>query len=167
MTDRVKSGSGHLHLLCGKIASGKSTLAEHLAQSEQSTIISEDQWLAELFKDELNSLQDYVTYSNRLRAAMKPHIVGLLQRGQTIVLDFAANTKGQRAWMRSIIEKSSCSHVLHFLNTADEICLERLKERNARGEHDFQATEEQFQQFSAYFTPPSEDEGFSIAIYCE
>lgn len=166
-TDQIPPRRGHLHLLCGKIASGKSTFADQLIQSEQGIIISEDQWLARLFSNELSSMQDYVSYSDRLRAAMEPHILSLLQNNQTIILDFAANTKKQRAWMRSIIEQANCSHILHFLNVADEVCLERLKERNAKGEHDFQASEEQFHQFNAYFTPPSEDEGFSIAIYCE
>lgn len=165
MTDQANRGKGRLHLLCGKIASGKSTLAERLTRSEQAIIISEDQWLAKLFKDELNTLQDYVTYSARLRAAMEPHILHLLQKDQVIVLDFAANTKGQRAWLRSIIDQANCSHVLHFLNTPDEVCLERLKARNAKGQHDFQASEEQFHLFSAYFTPPSEKEGFSVTIH--
>lgn len=44
-----------LHLLCGKIASGKSTLAAELSAAPGCVVISEDQWLAALYKDEMQS----------------------------------------------------------------------------------------------------------------
>ena len=42
-----------LHLLCGKIASGKSTLAKELATQPSTVIIGEDDWLAHLFPGEI------------------------------------------------------------------------------------------------------------------
>ena len=38
-----------LHLLCGKIASGKSTLANTLAAEHAAIVLSEDHWLAQLY----------------------------------------------------------------------------------------------------------------------
>jgi predicted kinase len=49
-----------LHLLCGKIASGKSTLAKELAAQPNTVIIDEDDWLAHLFPGEINTIDDYV-----------------------------------------------------------------------------------------------------------
>ena len=63
-----------LHLLCGKIASGKSTLSAKLGSSPGTVIVSEDRWLAALFTNEMQSISDYVQYSLRLRNAMKPHL---------------------------------------------------------------------------------------------
>ena len=48
-----------LHLLCGKIASGKSTLAARLGAEPGCIILSEDQWLAALYPDQLHSVADY------------------------------------------------------------------------------------------------------------
>lgn len=49
-----------LHLLCGKIASGKSTLSATLATQPGSVIIAEDRWLAQLYADEMQTVADYV-----------------------------------------------------------------------------------------------------------
>ena len=49
-----------LHLLCGKIASGKSTLAAELAAAPGTVLISEDARLAPLYGEEMLSVADYV-----------------------------------------------------------------------------------------------------------
>lgn len=46
-----------LHLLCGKIAAGKSTLAKHLAARPATVLISEDHWNSTLFPDEIDLLK--------------------------------------------------------------------------------------------------------------
>lgn len=98
---------------------------------------------------------------------MGPHVVSLLNAGVSVVLDFPANTLEQRSWMREVIEASSASHQLHVLNTPDELCLARLRERNTRGEHPFAVTEEQYFRFSRYFVAPSADEGFNLVVHHE
>lgn len=66
-----------LHILCGKIASGKSTLAAQLARQPGSVILSEDSWLSLLFKESMNSVADYAHYSAVLKRAIKPHVITL------------------------------------------------------------------------------------------
>ena len=46
---------------------------------------------------------------------MKPHIVAILKQDLSVVLDFAANTVKQRAWVRSVIEAAEVPHELHVL----------------------------------------------------
>ena len=154
-----------LHLLCGKIAAGKSTLAARLASPENTVLITEDDWLAALFADELQKPKDYLRCAATLRVAMKPHIVALLRAGMSVVLDFQANTVESRAWMRGLLDDTNADHQFHVLVPPDEVCLERLQMRNARGEHPFMVTEEQFHQISAYFSPPTADEGFNLVIH--
>jgi predicted kinase len=86
-----------LHLLCGKIAAGKSSLARRLAESPATLLISEDHWTSTLFAGDLKTIEDYGRLSARLRAAMAPHIVDILRQGLSVVLDFPANTVRQRA----------------------------------------------------------------------
>lgn len=154
-----------LHLLCGKIASGKSTLAERLAASPATLIISEDRWLAALYGDQMRSVTDYAACSSKLRSAMQPHLVSLLRAGVSVILDFPANTRANREWMMGIIQESGADHHLHYLNLPDEVCKARLRARNAGGEHDFSATEEQFDLITRYFHPPAADEGFRVTEY--
>ena len=55
-----------LHILCGKIASGKSTLAARLSAKPSTVLITEDAWLDTLFRDELQTREDYVRCSRRI-----------------------------------------------------------------------------------------------------
>ena len=104
-----------LHLICGKIASGKSTLTAQLGASAGTIVISEDDWLAALYADELSSL--------------------------------------------------SVPHTLHYLDVPDAVCKARLHLRNARGDHAFAVTDEQFDQISRHFVAPGPQEGFDIIVH--
>jgi len=158
----MTSAPGMLHLLCGKIASGKSTLAAELGAMPGCVVISEDRWLAALYQDEMQSVADYVRVAAKLREAMTPHLVALLKAGITVVLDFPANTRTNRDWMRSVIEASSAAHCLHYLDVPDAVCKSRLHMRNQGGDHAFAATDEQFALITRYFEPPQEKEGFNL-----
>lgn len=85
-----------LHFLCGKIASGKSTLAQQLVRGQQAVLLSEDTWLAALYPGQITQLADYIEKSSLLKSALELHLVTLLRQGVTLVLDFPANTPVQR-----------------------------------------------------------------------
>ena len=154
-----------LYLLCGKIGSGKSTLARRLAARPATLLVSEDHWNSTLFPDELKTIDDYARYSARLRAAMKPHIVAILGLGLSVVLDFAANTVRQRVWARQMIDEAKVDHELHVLDTPDAVCLQRLRQRNASGAHEFHVTDAEYELFTQYYVPPSPDEGFNVVVH--
>ena len=162
MAEEAPRGAATLHLVCGKIAAGKSTLCARLAATPGTVLISEDHWTAHLYPGELNELADYARLSARLRAAMTSHVVHLLRTGVSVVLDFPANTQQLRAWMREMIDAAGADHVLHLLEVSDEVCKARLHARNASGEHPFQTSDEQFDLFTSHFVPPTPDEGFTV-----
>ena len=60
---------------------------------------------------------------------------------------------------------SGMSHELHHLDVPDAICKQRLRQRNASGEHPFQVSDEEFEQFTAHFVPPAADEGFNVIVH--
>lgn len=154
-------------MLCGKIAAGKSTLAAELGRVEGTVLVVEDDWLDALFSDQLASLSDYARCSSRLRRIIGPHVSSLLCAGVSVVLDFPANTLEQRDWLRGIFQAAGASHQLHLLDASDELCLARLRARNARGGHPFAVTEELFRQFTSHFVPPSPNEGFEIVVHLQ
>ena len=151
-----------LHMLCGKIAAGKSTLARQLAAAPRTVRINEDDWLSSLYPGEIHALADYARCASRLRAAMAPHITALLRSGVSVVLDFPANTPQTRSWARGIFEPAGAAHRLHFLDISDELCRARLRARNATGEHPFETSDAQFDLITRHFVAPTEQEGFVV-----
>jgi predicted kinase len=154
-----------LYLICGKIAAGKSTLAQRLAARPATLLIGEDHWTSNLFADDLKTIEDYAKYSARLRAAMGPHVVEILRQGLSVVLDFPANTVRHRDWMRSLFTEADAAHELHLLDIPDTLCRQRLRERNAGGEHPFQVSEADYDLFTRYFVAPEPAEGFNVVIH--
>lgn len=120
-----------------------------------------------VFGDELKTLKDYGRCTRKLRAAMAPHVSALLNANVSVVLDFAANTPGQRAWMRGLLDASGAAHLMHVLNVSDAKCLARLRARNAEGKHPFKVTEAEFDAFSSQFVRPTAVEGFDLVSYDE
>ena len=154
-----------LHMICGKIGAGKSTLAQQLGTNANTVILSEDAWLAALYGDEMHTLKDFLRCSAKLKTAIGPHIVSLLKAGVSVVLDYQANTRDARTWMRGLFTDAQAEHRLHLLDVPDEVCLARLHARNADGEHPFAATEAQFHQVTKHFLPPQDDEGFTVVTH--
>ncbi|TFZ46080.1 ATP-binding protein [Stenotrophomonas maltophilia] len=156
-----------LHLVCGKIGAGKSTLAQQLAAPPRHVLISEDAWLAALHPGEIHSIADYLQRAATLRNVLTGHLQALLRAGVSVVLDFPFNTPATRAWGREVFESASAAHQLHFLDIADEVCKARLRARNARGEHPFQTSDEEFAQITRHFVAPAAGEGFIVIRYTE
>ncbi len=155
---------GTLHLVCGKIAAGKSTLCGRLAAQPKTVLISQDRWLSRLYPDELRTIPDMIKYSARLRDIMGGHVADLLRSGLSVVLDFPANRVDWRRWMLDVAEQAEAPHILHFLDVPDEVCRARLKARDAGGEHEYVVGDEHFDLILSRFQPPGEDEGLNIQI---
>jgi len=151
-----------LHLLCGRIAAGKSTLARALGQRPATLVIAMDDWMSTLYPTENQTIEDFGRLSARLRAAMGPHVVALLRHGLSVVLDFPANTVMWRSWMRSLITESGAAHELHWLDVPDAVCKQRLRQRNAAGDHPYEVSDEDYDLFMRNFVPPNPDEGFHV-----
>lgn len=162
---RSMSTKATLHMFCGKIASGKSSLAAQLAKAPLTVLISEDYLLARLYPGEIENIEDYARSTTRLRAAIGPHIEQLIRTGVSVVLDFQANTPSARAWMRRLVDASGAAHQLHWLKASDEVCKARLASRNASGTHEYQVTEAEFDLFTSYFVPPSPEEGLAVMVH--
>jgi predicted kinase len=150
-----------LHLLCGKVAAGKSTLAHRLAE-DGALLVAQDPWMARLYPSELRTIEDYLKLSARLRDAMTPHLVALLRAGLSLVLDWPANTVASRRWMRDIAEAGGATARVHWLDVPDRLCLKRLDARNAGGAHEFTVSHGEFAELARYFEPPREEEGLPI-----
>ena len=156
---------GKLLFICGKMAAGKSALSKQLAAREDAVHLAQDDLLGGLYPGEYIDLAAYVKYSSRLQSVLTPHIVALLTKGGSVILDFPANTKKQRAWFRQLIETSGSDHELHFIVASDELCKRQLKQRSQElglPPGTKWTTEADFDEITAYFDPPAADEHFNV-----
>lgn len=156
-----------LHLVCGKIASGKSTLAAKVANIEGAVLISEDFWLSRLFPDEILSIADYVRCANRIKEVLSPHVEEVLRAATSVVLDLPFNTVESRAWGRAIASRAQCGHQLHYLEASNAVCKLRLRRRNEAGDHPFQTSEEQFNYITSFFCAPSSSENLNVVVHSQ
>ena len=157
--------SGTLVFFCGKMGSGKTTLSLEVAESMRAIRLSEDEWLAALYPDEIEDFDDYIKYSARLRSMLTSHVQKILESGASVVMDFPANTVNQRKWFKEILANDEIEHKLIYIDASDQLCLSQIQSRRddqpERAQFD---TEEVFKQVTSYFQPPGEKEGFNIEV---
>ncbi|MGL4868104.1 MAG: AAA family ATPase [Cetobacterium sp.] len=156
---------GMLHLFCGKMAAGKTTLSKKVADSENAILISEDIWLQKLYSDKIKDFSDYLNYSQRLKEVIKPHVQNLLINGISVVMDFPGNTVNQRKWLKSIFEEIEAEHIIYFIDLEDKDCLIQLEKRNnEKPEGSMVMSKEDFNYITSFFTPIDTKEGFNVKI---
>ncbi len=64
-----------------------------------------------------------------------------------------------------MITRVNVAHELHLFDVPDTIRKQRLRERNADGEHPFQVSEADYDLFTSYFVPPGPSEGFNVVVH--
>lgn len=62
-----------------------------------------------------------------LAKALTAHILALLAKNISDVLDFPANTTRQREWFRQIIDQGRVDHELHFVDSSNDLCIAQLR----------------------------------------
>jgi predicted kinase len=148
------------------MASGKTTLSNKIAEQQNAILICEDIWLQQMFPTEIANFDDYLKYSKRLKTVVAPHVIELLSKRVSVVLDFSANVPAARNWIRSIFESAKVAHVLHFVNTPNERCIEQLQKRNReKPQGSMEMTIEQFEYITSLFVAPHTSEGFNVRTY--
>jgi predicted kinase len=156
-----------LHFMCGKAASGKTTLGRQLAAAHAGVLFCEDEWLT-LLEAQIDNLADFGQHAKQLRALVAPLAVRLLRLRIPVIFDFAGNTPPDRAWVRSIFESADADHVLHAIVASDEQCKARLRLRNEtkpEGLYYGFVREDRFEEVTRFFVLPSDQERFHVVYH--
>lgn len=157
------SNRGVLTFFCGKMGAGKSTKSKVLSVEKNAVLLSEDDWLAAHYPNQIHSFDDYLTYSVLIKPFVKAHVQNILQTGNNVVMDFPANTVSQRAWFKQLCSEIYSQHELVLLDLSDEQCLARIaKRRTEQPERAQFDNETVFHHVTQFFQAPSDDEGLNI-----
>ncbi|MFK7854679.1 MAG: AAA family ATPase, partial [Granulosicoccus sp.] len=154
-----------LYLFCGKMAAGKSTLAKKIARESNSLLLCEDDLLAQLFPGQITDLASYVKLSSRLKSCLEAIVVDALKQGNSIVLDFPANTVKQRAWLVGLAERAKVDHELRYIRLSDSACKAQLQRRVAENPQRASTdTVDMFESMARFFEPPGLSEGLNVLV---
>ena len=140
------------------MGAGKSTLAALKASEHSAILISEDDWLSQLYAGQVKTVADYKLYSDKLKPVVFELVQQILSSGVSVMLDFPANTQGQRKWLQSISDGINAEHVCYWVDRTDDVCIQQLLKRG----NPHTDTIEMFHAMAQYFTEPCDSERLNI-----
>ena len=155
--------SGTLFFFCGKMGAGKTTLSIEQAKARHAVLLSEDNWLAQLYPRQIANFNDYLKFSRRIRPLVKTLAQDILRMGTHVVMDFPANTASQREWFKCLSEEIGSAHEMIYLDASNETCLARIaRRRQEQPERSAFDTKEVFLEVTRYFEEPKSEEYLNI-----
>lgn len=121
--------SNKVILLCGKIASGKSYYARHLAKTLPAVNLSCDDLMLTLFGGDAGERHDLL--ASRAQTYLFHLSLELLAAGQDVILDWGFWTKQHRDAARTFYERNGISTELHYIDIDDTLWRAQIRQRNA------------------------------------
>lgn len=79
---------GTLTFFCGKMGAGKSTKSRIISIEKNAVLLSEDDWLAAHYPNQINSFNDFIKFSALIKPFIKSHVQLILNTGTNVVMDF-------------------------------------------------------------------------------
>lgn len=141
-------------LICGLPASGKSTLARHLAPKLPAIRLDKDEWANQLGAD---------VWDDEFRVRLERQLWGLTQellaQGQSVVLEWGHWARVERDEKRLGAHALGVGVELRYLDAPLDELIERADRRTASGEWtDSPMTRAHFEEWATIFQPPDEEE---------
>lgn len=144
-----------VYCLCGKIGSGKSTVARELAHRYQAVIFNLDEIMEPLFGQTLGR-ERYV----KNLAICRDYVYGLadqiLRGGIPVVFDFGFWSREERQKTAQRFDRHDV--VFIYLEVSDEDQRRRVGLRNESPEKTYAFTEAMLEVLNQYFEEPNPDE---------
>ncbi len=145
-----------VHLLCGRLCSGKSHYAAHLREENGAVVLSVDELMLALFGPDAGELHD--EYARRAKEYLFRQAVELSCADVPVVLDWGFWTRESRRAVREAFAARSVPTRLYWLDVDGEEWKARIQRRNEavlRGEtRAYLVDEGLLKKFSSLFEPP-------------
>ena len=117
-----------VYVLCGKIASGKTTYAESLRQSENAVVLSCDELMLSVFDECLGDKHDY--FESKCVNYLCNLACDITNAGTSVILDYNFWSKKQRDDVKKFFTSKNITAELHYIKTEESKRLIWLEKRN-------------------------------------
>ncbi len=143
-------------LTCGKVCSGKSTLARKLKTERNAVILSCDELMLSLFDECLGDKHNEIVQKSENYLFKKS--LEILECGIDIILDWGFWTKAERQHANEFYNSHGFETEWHFINISDEQQKINIQKRNSqRDENTYFISEEMAEKFNSLFENPEND----------
>lgn len=148
-----------VHIICGPVGAGKTTLARQLAHAEGAVRFSLDEWVMELFGREAPQPLDldwWVDHCDRCSKRIWSVCTALLARGVDVVLDCGFSGFAQREEYRAFALKVGATVHLHVVDADPPLRRARVQARNREQRETFalHVTDDMFETSEPWWEPP-------------
>ena len=140
-----------LVLLCGLPASGKTTLAQQLADAYDAVRLNPDEWELALGVDPFDA-----DFQARLEAAFWELTQRLLVLGTSVILEWGFWARSERDEKREAARALGVAVELRFLDVPFEELVRRVEARHGAG--GLGITASHMERYRASFEPPTDEE---------
>ena len=151
---------GKVILICGKIASGKTTYAKSLMRENNAVLLSADEITLALFDSEVGEKHDENV--ERTEKYLFEKAAEIIKTGTNVILDWGFWTREERLNADNFFKNKNIAHELHYIDASNEVLRRNLKKRNSdikTGQKSFYYfDDDQSEHFWNMFEIPSGDE---------
>ncbi|WP_432468159.1 AAA family ATPase [Agarivorans sp. Z349TD_8] len=157
---------GRVYLLCGKVASGKTTYARKQVQQGRAILLSLDELHLSIFGSEPTREQIDDSYDSCC-AYQQNLALKLLNLGIDVYIDWGFWSRAARVQAKRFFEAQGMVVSMIYFSLTDEERLARNRLRNAGSDpHSFKIEEKDVSLFDSYFETPSPEE-YDLVIGAE
>ena len=165
MLEAWRAGPPTVHLMCGLVCAGKTTVARRLASEVPAVRFTLDEWMLRLYGGR-HDAPEYVARLEVCKALMWETALQVLGAGHDVLLDWNQWNRERRAEWRDRAHAATFPVALHFVDVPIETAVQRASDRAARGtQHVHQFGEEGVRHFATIFEPPTAAEGFRTVTH--
>lgn len=151
-----------VHLVCGLVSSGKTTLAKRLAIELPALRLSRDEWLLRLFRLPHDNPR-YVAAIEPCTLLMWDIALDALRLGNSVILDWNHWNAQRRAESRDRATSAGFDVVVHYLDVPIDVAINRARARLATAPADAHTIDEQgVRHFATIFEPPTPAERLAV-----
>ena len=147
-------------LLCGRICSGKTTLARKLRAESKAVLLSVDEVMLAIFGTDAGTRHD--EYAARVRKLLYEKSVELVEAGADVILDWGFWRRSDRDWARRFYGERNIPWEFRYLDPDREVRERWIALRNEevlRGDTDaYYVDEGLLNKMEAQFEEPGPDE---------